>query len=75
MSSSDVEVLKALLQKIESDLIEVKHLASATNGRVRELEFWRARLQGVAQTGRISWLVSGGVIGAVAIELMTRING
>ena len=75
MSSSDVEVLKAILQKIEGDLLEVKSLASATNGRVRELEFWRARLQGVAQTGRITWLVSGGVIGAVAVEMMTRISG
>jgi hypothetical protein len=43
-----------------------------TNGRVREIELWRARLQGVAATSRILWMVAGGTITAIIIAMVTR---
>jgi len=56
------------LDAIKEDVDELKALAKETNGRVKELEIWRARAQGVMGTARILWLVLGGVVTALAIE-------
>jgi len=56
------------LDAIKEDVDELKSLAKETNGRVKELEIWRARAQGVMGTARILWLVLGGVVTALAIE-------
>lgn len=56
-------------------IAEVKDLAQATNGRVRTLELWRARVQGT--TAAFSWVIPvgsaalGSVIGALVILLLT----
>lgn len=65
MTSDEAEKITAHLERIEKMLGE-------TNGRVREIELWRARLQGVAATSRIIWMVAGGTITAVIIAIATR---
>jgi hypothetical protein len=62
------------LDEIKEDVDEVKDLARETNGRIRELELWRARMQGAASTARIFWIVVGGVATAILIRLFTSIN-
>lgn len=63
--TSDDDALTAQLARIEIMVRE-------TNGRIREIELWRARLQGVAATSRILWMISGGTITAIIIALVTR---
>ena len=58
--------------KITAHLERIEVMVRETNGRVREIELWRARLQGVAATSRILWMVSGGTITAIIIALATR---
>jgi hypothetical protein len=62
------------LDEIKEDVDEVKQLAKETNGRIRELELWRARMQGAASTARIFWVVVGGVTTAILIRLFTSVN-
>jgi hypothetical protein len=62
------------LDAIKDDVDEVKALAKETNGRIRELELWRARMQGVASTARIFWVIVGGVTTAILIRIFTSIN-
>ena len=65
MTSEEAAQITAHLDRIEV-------MVMATNGRVREIELWRARLQGVAATSRILWMVAGGTITAIVIALVTR---
>ena len=65
MTSDEASQITAHLQRIEKMVTE-------TNGRVREIELWRARLQGVAATSRILWMVAGGTITAIIIAMVTR---
>ncbi len=65
MTSEEAAQITAHLERIEAMVRE-------TNGRVREIELWRARLQGVAATSRVLWMVSGGTITAIVIALFTR---
>ncbi len=65
MTSDEAAQITAHLERIED-------LARATNGRVRDIELWRARLQGVAATSRILWMVAGGTITAIIIAMATR---
>lgn len=58
--------------QITTHLDRIEVMARETNGRVREIELWRARLQGVAATSRIIWMISGGTITAIIIALATR---
>ena len=58
--------------QITAHLDRIEVMVRETNGRVREIELWRARLQGVAATSRIIWMVAGGTITAVIIALATR---
>ena len=58
--------------QITSHLQRIETMVRETNGRVREIELWRARLQGVAATSRILWMVAGGVVTAGIIALVTR---
>lgn len=65
MTPDEAAQITAHLQRIEVMVRE-------TNGRVREIELWRARLQGVAATSRVLWMISGGVITAIIIAMVTR---
>ena len=65
MTSDEAAQITAHLDRIETMVRE-------TNGRVRDIELWRARLQGVAATSRILWMLSGGTITAIVIAMVTR---
>lgn len=72
MSPESVIGIMRRLDEIKEDVDEVKALAKETNGRIRELELWRARMQGAASSARIFWIVVGGVITAIAIRVFTN---
>jgi hypothetical protein len=81
MTQSDIEVLKSDIHQMRGEMVatreqlnRIEGLARETNGRVRELEVWRARLQGAASTSRVVWLVAGGGVTAVAIEILRGIS-
>ena len=58
--------------QITAHLERIEKMVKETNGRVRDIELWRARLQGVAATSRILWMVAGGTITAIVIAMVTR---
>jgi hypothetical protein len=72
MSPSEVAYLARRLDDIHKEIEEVQRLARETNGRIKELEIWRARMQGVASSARILWLVIGGITSAAIIEIFFR---
>lgn len=74
MSPESIIGILRRLDEIKEDVDEVKELAKETNGRIRELELWRARMQGAASTARIFWVVVGGVTTAILIRLFTSVN-
>lgn len=74
MSPESIIGILRRLDEIKEDVDEVKQLAKETNGRIRELELWRARMQGAASTARIFWVVVGGVTTAILIRLFTSVN-
>jgi hypothetical protein len=77
MTQRDIEILhermKSLYDQKKSQaeqLDRIEELARATNGRVKELELWRAKWQGAEFTSRFIWLLIGGVAAAVVIEVL-----
>lgn len=74
MSPENVIGILRRLDEIKNDVDDVKSLAKETNGRIKELELWRARMQGAASTARIFWMVVGGVATAIVIRLFAGIN-
>ena len=58
--------------QITAHLARIEVMVRETNGRVREIELWRARMQGVAATSRILWMVAGGTVTAIIIAMVTR---
>lgn len=74
MSPESIIGILRRLDEIKEDVDEVKALAKETNGRIKELELWRARMQGAASTARIFWVVVGGVTTAILIRLFTSVN-
>lgn len=61
----------AEVRALREDVGEVKKLAEATNGRVRRLEIWQARIEGMGSSGKgalayfIAPVVTGVVVAAV----------
>jgi len=77
VSDSDVRTilhrlaqLAEQMKRITGEVAEVKEHVRKTNGRVRELELWKARMEGLK--AGYSWLppVVGGVIGAGLTKLI-----
>lgn len=69
MTSENIEVIVHRLDEIRTDIEEVRDLAKQTNGRIKDLELWRAQLQGAAKTMRIWWAVGGAVVTAFIIDV------
>lgn len=77
MSPDDVYELKIELKELRESVAVVESLQREANGRLGklegrmfEIELWRARLQGVAATSRVVWLLAGGAVTAVIVELI-----
>lgn len=70
MSTSEASVILERIEHLREEMAEVKALAAATNGRVRRLELWQARLEGVKwAVGRLPVVVAclAGVASIVAL--------
>ncbi|MBN8867521.1 MAG: hypothetical protein J0H98_08200 [Solirubrobacterales bacterium] len=66
----DVEAARLELRE---DIGQVRDLASATNGRVRKLEIWQARMQGGLAVSQIAVPAVTGVVSGVVVLLAGRI--
>lgn len=69
MTQRDIEILHERLRSQHEQLNRIEELARETNGRIRELELWRARMQGVAFSSKIVWVVAGAALTAIIIEV------
>jgi len=70
MTPENIFAITRRLDAIKEDVDEVKSLAKETNGRIKELELWRARVQGALGTTRIVWMVGGGLITGIVIGIV-----
>lgn len=77
MSPDDIYDIKVELKELRESVAVVEMLQREANGRlgkiegrVFEIELWRARLQGVAATSRAVWLLAGGAVTAIVIEVV-----
>jgi hypothetical protein len=76
MSPDDVAELKGEMVQLREAVSVVESLQREANGRlgtlegrVFEVELWRARLQGAAATSRIVWLLAGGALTGIILEI------
>jgi len=76
MSPDDVAELKRDLAQLREAVGVVEGLQREANGRMGalegrmfEVELWRARLQGAAATSRIVWLLAGGALTGIILEI------
>ena len=77
MSPDQVAEIREQLRELRRELGEVVKLQREANGRlgkiearVFDLEIWRARLQGAAATSRVVWLLAGGAVTGIIIEIV-----
>lgn len=71
MSQHPDSAVLARLDAIQQDLAEIKAQVKVTNGRVSNLELWRARLEGMAAAGKwvppvVSAVVTAGILAALS---------
>lgn len=68
------EKLDAIHHSLAKDIDEVKQLAQATNGRVRQLELWRAKAEGALAAAGLAkpvvYSAAGIAVGLVAERLL-----
>lgn len=76
MSPSDVDELRRDLAQLREAVGVVETLQREANGRLGvlegrmfEVELWRARLQGAAATSRVVWLLAGGALTGIILEI------
>ena len=67
-----IRELRDALATVENLQREANHRLGKLEGRVFEIELWRARLQGAAATSRVVWLLAGGAITGVAVGIINN---
>jgi len=79
MSPDQASEIREQLRELRSELSEVVTLQREANGRlgklegrVFELELWRARLQGVAATSRVGWMLAGGAVTGIIVSIINN---
>lgn len=79
MSPDATEYVRKELGAVRDELAQVVRLQTEANGRlgklegrVFEIELWRARLQGAAATSRVVWLLAGGAITGVVVGVFNN---
>jgi hypothetical protein len=79
MSPEDTHTIRADIRELRDELSKVVDLQRETNrrlgkleGRVFDLEIWRARLQGAAATSRVVWLLAGGAITGIVVGIVNN---
>ena len=80
MTTNDVSELKRDLAELRKAVSVVDALQREANGRlgslegrVLEMELWRARLQGAAATSRVVWLLAGGAVTGIIVEILKNV--
>jgi hypothetical protein len=79
MSPEDTHTIRADIRELRDELSKVVDLQRETNrrlgkleGRVFDLEIWRARLQGAAATSRVVWLLAGGALTGIVVGIVNN---
>lgn len=62
MTPGEISLIVYRLDEIAKDVGEVKELAKATNGRVRKLEEWKAKVEGALAAASSTKPVVVGVV-------------
>lgn len=74
---SRLDALHEDIQEVKRDVKEAKAEVKLTNGRVRTLEIWKARIEGMGATGKSTLAyfiapVTTGVVVAVVVGVLTH---
>jgi len=79
MTTADAHEIRAAIAELSESLATVEKLQREANhrlgkleGRVFEIELWRARLQGAAATSRVVWLLAGGAITGIVVGIVNN---
>ncbi len=79
MSPDETNAIRADIRELRDELSKVVDLQRETNrrlgkleGRVFDLEIWRARLQGAAATSRVVWLLAGGALTGIVVGIVNN---
>lgn len=77
MSPEDAHTIRQDIRELREAVASVEALQREANkrlghleGRVFEVEIWKARLQGAAATSRVIWLIAGGAVTGLVIEII-----
>lgn len=65
--------IQEVRMELREDISEVHGLAKATNGRVRKLEVWQARIQGGLAVSQVVVPAITGIVSGVVVLLAGRI--
>jgi hypothetical protein len=66
---ADLRELRDAVATVEKLQRDANHRLGKVEARIFELELWRARLQGAAATSRIAWLLAGGAVTGIVLEV------
>lgn len=77
MTADDAHTIRQDIRELRDAVAQVETLQREANkrlgkleGRVFEVEIWKARLQGAAATSRVVWLLAGGAVTGLIIEII-----
>jgi len=68
----DIRELREAVASVEALQREANKRLGKLEGRVFEVEIWKARLQGAAATSRVVWLLAGGAITGVIVGIINN---
>jgi hypothetical protein len=79
MTTEDAHTIREDIRDLREAVATVERLQREANGRlgktearVFEIELWRARLQGVAATSRVGWMLAGGAVTGVVVAMINN---
>ena len=68
----DIRELREAVATVEKLQREANHRLGKLEGRVFDIELWRARLQGVAATSRVVWMLAGGALTGLVVAVINN---
>ena len=68
----DIRELREAVATVEKLQREANHRLGKLEGRVFDIELLRARLQGVAATSRVVWMLAGGAVTGVIVAMINN---
>lgn len=69
----DIRELRDAVAQVETLQREANKRLGVLEGRVFEVEIWKARLQGAAATSRVVWLLAGGAITGIVVGFIEKV--